>query len=559
MSSAPPEAPDHFADARKADATPAPSAFPTPQEWPAYRRDGSLQAHSPARGSIVSPRILWQQFVGVLESQVVLEPASGKSRLSLPLEEFAPGSISPSLAAGNFLPKPDLVEGEARSTTTTYADVLPGEPGKEKIEFESGFAKPTVNGQWQKCVGRCFARREGKWIQVWETQPIDLLFQPLPLVGDFDGDGKPEIAILPFHELLLLDARTGAIKHRCRFTDTRSYGFFGTYDLAHDGRMEFLVQADFSKHVDVLGFRDGKLSLLWQRNVEADISNPQKILRVGPNPVADVDGDGQSEVLTTIFNERGDQRWRVMVHEALTGRIKAELPDEYLAAALALDGGGVSQLLTISAAGAGVPQLGTIRVRSLKDNRLTTLWEKKNAAWELSEPPLPTNVQSTATFGRTTVMSHRGSQGMTVVLREADKLSKGFVTLSAVRWTGGTFRNVMFVSPLGHLPLAIGDCPHALSTPARTERILPRPRTPAPLRLEAVGLDDSNRLFVRAYHAPGEAASLKVAGAKATLLATKRAPGSPGPVSVAWPDGAKEPTIIVQGHGEEVYLSSSGW
>ena len=260
--------------------------------------------------------------------------------------------------------------------------MLPDEPGKEKIEFESGFAKPTVNGQWQKCVGRCFARREGKWVQVWETQPIDLLFQPLPLVGDFDGDGKPEIAILPFHELLLLDARTGAIKHRCRFTDTRSYGFFGAYDLAHDGRTEFLVQADFSKHVDVLGFRDGKLTLLWQRNVEADISNPQKILRVGPNPVADVDGDGQSEVLTTIFNERGDQRWRVTVHEALTGRIKAELPDEYLAAVLALDGGGVSQLLTISATGAGVPEFGTIRVRSLKDNRLTTLWEKKNAAWE---------------------------------------------------------------------------------------------------------------------------------------------------------------------------------
>jgi outer membrane protein assembly factor BamB len=500
-------------------AGPPPRAFPAPEEWPAYRRDGSLQAHSPARGSLVSPRIVWQQFVGVLESQVVLEPASGESRLSLPLEQVAPASIPSGLAPENFLPKPDLVQGEARSTTTTYADVLPEEPGKEKIEFESGFAKPTINGQWQKCVGRCFARREGKWVQVWETQPIDLLFQPLPLAGDFDGDGKPEIAILPFHELLLLDARTGAIKDRCRFTDTRSYGFFGAYDFAHDGRSEFLVQADFSKHVDVLGFRDHKLTLLWQRNVEADISNPQKILRVGPNPVADVDGDGQSEVLTTIFNERGDQRWRVTVHEALTGRVKAELPDEYLAAALALEGGGVSQLLTISAAGAGVPEFGTIRIRSLKDNRLTTLWEKKNAAWETWEPPLPANVQSTATFGRTTVMSHRGSQGVTVVVHEANDPRTGIVTLSTARWEGGSLQPVMSV----------------------TGR-----------RLQAVGLDDSNRLLVRVYHPPGEAALLQVAGAKATLLATKRAGSSPGPVVVAWPDGAKEPTIIVQGHGEEV-------
>jgi outer membrane protein assembly factor BamB len=533
-------------------AAPAPRPFPAPEEWPAYRRDGSLQARSPARGSIASPHIAWRQFVGVLESEMILEPASSNSSLTLPAQEATPGSLPAGLAQDNFLPKPDLVEGEARSTTTTYADLLPDEPGTEKIEFESGFAKPTVNGQWQPCIGRCFARREGKWVQVWETQPIDMLFQPLPLVGDFDGDGKPEIAILPFHELLLLDARTGKIKDRCRFTDTRSYGFFGAYDLAHDGRTEFLVQADFSKHVDVLGFRDGKLALLWQRNVEADISNPQKILRVGPNPVADVDGDGQSEVLTTIFNERGDQRWRVTVHEALTGRIKAELPDEYLAAVLALEGGSISQLLTISATGAGVPEFGTIRVRSLKDNHLTTLWEKANAAWEMWEPPLPTNVQSTATFGRSTVMSHRGPQGVTVVLREAAEPQTGSVTLSTVRWTGGAFHPLMSVSPLRHWPLAIGDSSRPLTAPARAARIPPRPGTPAPLRLQALGLDDSDRLLVRAYHPPAEAASLQIAGAKATLLATIRAAGSPGPVAVAWPDGAKEPTIFAQGHGEEL-------
>jgi hypothetical protein len=93
--------------------------------------------------------------------------------------------------------------------TTVIADILPEESGPEKIEFESAFAKPTVNGQWQPCLGRCFARQAGQWLKVWETAPLDLLFQPLPLVGDFDADGVPEIAILPFHELILLDARNG--------------------------------------------------------------------------------------------------------------------------------------------------------------------------------------------------------------------------------------------------------------------------------------------------------------------------------------------------------------
>jgi len=494
-------------------------AFPAPEEWPAYRRDGSLQAHSPARGRIVSPRIVWRQFVGVLEGRIVLEPAPGQRRLFLPLAEVEPGSVSPGLAEEDFLPKSDLGENELRSATTTYAGVLPGEPGLEKIEFESGFAKPTVNGQWQKCVGRCSAWRESKWVQVWETQPIDLLFQPLPLVGDFDGDGKPEIAILPFHELLLLDARTGAVKDRCRFTDTRSYGFFGAYDFGHDGRTEFLVQADFSKHVDVLGFQNGKLGLLWQRNVEADISNPQKILRVGPNPVADVDGDGQSEVLTTIFNERGDQRWWVTVHEALTGRIKAELPDEYLVGLLDLEGRGVSRLLTVRATGAGVPKFGTIRVYSLEGNRFTTLWQEEDAAWETWEPPLPANVQSTATLGRAAVISRRGPQGVTVALRKTKDRRTGLVTLSTARWDGRGFQFVMSVVGRG---------------------------------LQAVGLDRSARLLVRVDYPLGEAAPLQVVGARATLLAAKRVGGAPGPAAVAWPDKAKEPTILVQGHGEEV-------
>ena len=493
--------------------------FPKPEEWPAYRRDGSLQAHSPARGTIVAPRIVWRQFVGVLESLIVILPSDGGSRIALPLDESKASPGSPSVAVQDFIPQSDCVPDEQPSATVTFADVLPDEPGREKIEFESGFAKPTVNGQWQKCVGRCFARREGKWVQVWETQPIDMIFQPLPLVGDFDADGKPEIAILPMQELLLLDARTGAIKDRCRFTDTRSYGFFGAYDFDRDGRIEFLVQGDFSKHVDVLGFRDGKLSVLWQRKVEEDISNPQKILRVGPNPVADVDGDGLPEVLTTVFNERGDQRWWLTMHDALTGREKAKLPDEYLVAALDLRGAGTCQLLTLRTIGAGVPEFGTIRVRSFTNNRLTTVWERNNAAWATWEPPLPPNVQSTATFGRTTVMNRRGPQGTTVVLRGRTSASTDSVTLATVRWDGGSFKPLVQV----------------------TGR-----------KLQAVGLDGMNRLLVRVHHHLAEAAGLRAIRGKAALVSTKRLGGSPGPAVVAWLDRAQEPTIIVQGHGEEL-------
>ena len=69
------------------------------------------------------------------------------------------------------------------------------------------------------------AKQNDQWITVWQTNPLKILFVPLPLVGDFDGDGTQEIAILPFYQLKLIDARTGQTKDSCRFNDNRSYGF----------------------------------------------------------------------------------------------------------------------------------------------------------------------------------------------------------------------------------------------------------------------------------------------------------------------------------------------
>ena len=392
---------------------------------------------------------------------------------------------------------------------------------------ESGFSKPTVNGQWQKCVGRCFAKRDGHWVQRWQTEPIDLLFQPLPLAGDFDGDGAVEIAVLPFHELLLLDGRTGRVKDRCRFTDTRSYGFFGVYDFDRDGRDEFLVQADFSKHIDVLGFRDGKLHLLWQHAVEADISNPQKILRVGPNPVADVDGDGRLEVLSCTYNDEGDQRWRVRVHDALNGRVQAELPDEILATAVDVDGDGTSELLTTVATSAGLPEFGVIRVRSLRGGQSRVLWEQPDSAWPLWDQPLPPNVKSTATHGTKTVLCRALTNGFSTVLSQKSKASTdpkrraGWASLRLVRWESGKFQTLCTVTGPG---------------------------------LQALGLNTQGHLLARTWHAPGAKAAVEVSSGKATLKSTRRLGCSPGPVVVARTKDDNAPTIVVQGASEETVL-----
>ena len=251
------------------------------------------------------------------------------------------------------------------------------------FEFENAFSIRPVNGAWQKARGRAFRWQNGRWQPFWETQPLDALFGACPMVGDFDGDGKPEVVIRPWHELLILDAMTGRIKDRCQFTPGRSYGLYMAEDLNHDGKTEFVVLADFAKHIDVLGYRNGKLSLLWQKQIELDISNPQKILRVSVQSVADVDGDGKKEIIANLYNDTGDGRWHLFIFDGMTGAVKADLPDECFQGVADVHGDGRKVLLTAVSGDAGVPDCGTIRVRTLKGDLPVILWEHAHAAWQL--------------------------------------------------------------------------------------------------------------------------------------------------------------------------------
>src|SRR5689334_10297843 len=379
-----------------------PGSFPRPGEWPAYRRNGTLDAHSPLQGTLTQPRIAWKQFVGATEHWFIVPGEAPAYSAESSAQNAFDTAILSDPRWGLTAPLGEI-EGRlqplVQNSTTVYSHVLPDTPGLQKIVFESGFSKPTKNGDWaHDCVGRCYAWRQGQWVVVWETAPIDALFSPQPIVGDFDGDGAPEIAVLPWKELLILDARTGKVKDRCAFTEGRSYGFFGVYDLNGDGTREFVVQADFAKHVDVLGYRNGKLSLLWRQEIELDISNPQKVLRVPPEPVADVDGDGKKEVLVSLFNGTGDGHWHLTVHDGMTGAIKADIVDEHLQGVLDLDGDGVSELLTVHTSGAGVPTYGVLHVWSLKGGKPTLLWEGKQMAWQMSRHPQPAHINSGVTL-----------------------------------------------------------------------------------------------------------------------------------------------------------------
>ena len=93
--------------------------FPKPGEWPSFRRNGTLQAHSPLRGNIAKPAIIWKQFVGAMESLVVVEPGERNTKLNLPGEETEPRVPADSITMADFIPVPKNEEEDNSSRNYT--------------------------------------------------------------------------------------------------------------------------------------------------------------------------------------------------------------------------------------------------------------------------------------------------------------------------------------------------------------------------------------------------------------------------------------------------------
>jgi hypothetical protein len=194
---------------------------------------------------------------------------------------------------------------------------------------------------------------------------------------------------------MLIDAATGKLKDSCEFSNGRNYGYFGVYDLDGNGKKEFVVLADFYKHLDVAGFDpNGKLKILWQKNIELTLTEPNTQVRVNPFCIADINGDGRLEIVVSLFNPptsaglsvSNDNRWHVVVYDGMKGNVVADYRDECLAGLVDLDNDGVSEILTDSTDAVSVIEYGTVWVHSLKDGKNVVLWEKNKAGWQMVSP-----------------------------------------------------------------------------------------------------------------------------------------------------------------------------
>jgi len=502
--------------------------------WVQFRGDAVLAGRSPLLGDIVRPGIRWRHFIGARETLIAVQPAGERDTadIALPEADIGPqGWRELSAAWGITAPRYDLDgDGSLHSVGPSIAHkvgrFLPGEPGLQKVEFESLFdwaMDPT-----KEVYGRLFTRRDAGWREVWRSEAVPWLYSANAIVGDFDGDGALEVAAVPWDDLWVLDMATGRRKAICRFKPQgaesgRAYGWLGAFDLNGDGKDEFIILSDFENHVEVIGWQGDSLAVVWGRLIERGISRKRTILHPGTNPVQDIDGDGKPEIVVSIFGDAGEPTWRVLALDGMTGARKLDLPGRYLSGLVDLDGDGVAELLSTEAPDLFVPTAGEISVLSARGGEVRALWDADDAGFERQPiQDFPPNVNSGAATGRVTALTGAmvpGGRPVFVVRRVVDR-DAGLVELALAGVEG--------------------------SDAIRTLGRLCGPN------LEALALQPDRGLLLRAQMSGDGSGSLMVGGFHADPILSRSTPAPlSNPVAGRLVPGAT-PAIVVEGAPEQV-------
>jgi outer membrane protein assembly factor BamB len=386
-------------------------------DWPMLRYDTALTGRTPAKGNITKPAIRDKLFAGAYEGQIVISP-DGKAAPSVPLTVSTAGQQFMAQHGGEFsadgilgLVADDPRARMAESGQSRYAKLLPDISGLQKVEFESAFSgEPEQKGHLY-----AFDTPDGTPREVWKTEPEKDMYAPAILVLDADNDGLPEVAIATHYRVMIYNGQTGAKKMELRWHNGRNYGYFGSFTVPGDPYPKFVVIADFISHVDVLDNNGKKLSLLWRKEIEGTIVHKQKITRPGPNPIADIDGDGRTEITFNLYNDTGDGKWHVISYDALTGKTSFDLPDTYLHGIADVNGDSTPELFVSETHGLGVPRFSVIRLLSLKGGRQSVLWTQKQGCWQTTSlTHMPLTSATGAADGSRTVLLGKGKQGIQV-------------------------------------------------------------------------------------------------------------------------------------------------
>ena len=361
-------------------------------DWPRYGHDAALTGRSPACGSIREPHVSWTFDLSGRELLLELRAAPGQHRLTLPTPAEAEPK-SPSLTP--FGQKQLDVDGSGtlKSIRETFherwAKILPEVPGMQRVAWNHTWTDQQV------CRLQLFAYDQGldQPRRIWETDPPEgVVFNPLNVVFDIDGDGVQEVCVAAYYRIMIFEGTTGRKETELRYHSGRPYGWFGLADVDADEQHELVTIGDFQSHIDVLEFDPGRseaerLSVKWRRDIEQNIDERKKWPQVGPRPLVDVTGDGRPEIALNLFNDTGDGQWHVVVLDAATGKVVCDLARRFVQGAGDVDADGTAELFVAEANGVLVKTCGKIELFDLDNGTPAVRWSREDAGWCTADLP----------------------------------------------------------------------------------------------------------------------------------------------------------------------------
>ena len=148
------------------------------------------------------------------------------------------------------------------------------------------------------------------------------------------------------------------------------------------------------------------------------------------------------EIVTSIYNETGDQRWHLLVFDSANGAVLHDLIDHVIEGAHDVNGDGDFELFVQTTDGALIPAASTVQILDWNGAGFAAIWSQPNAAFvraDLSDFPL--NVNSATSTGKSDLLTGRLAAGQEETFFTRRLLDAQAATTEITAWqltgTGG--------------------------------------------------------------------------------------------------------------------------
>lgn len=174
-------------------------------------------------------------------------------------------------------------------------------------------------------TGIAYSFRNGfndvKKLFVLEPQTRDYYCGQNNLIADVDGDGSFEVIAPGDQYLYVYSTEDGRLKYASPFLGAFPWGIPNIIakDVDNDGADEIFLYSSSSyargsRRITALKIMDGFLTPIWQISPEESSFLRDSVVLM-PDPVADFDGDGQYEFITSLYNSNTG-KWTTYILDA---------------------------------------------------------------------------------------------------------------------------------------------------------------------------------------------------------------------------------------------------